>query len=185
MTLVNITVIVRRAYSWQDAKIGEIALSSADRERFTAKVGAADADDCWLWQASKLGHQYGQFCARKPSGKQAHLYAHRVAWTLSQGEIPDGLMVLHHCDVPLCVNPSHLFLGDQFTNMQDAAAKGRLSVPRKRRQKISDAECDGIIARVAAGERKTDVAREHGVSRSFVGLLVKGERRQFREGTAA
>jgi hypothetical protein len=51
--------------------------------------------------------------------------AHRVSWVLHRGEIPDGALVLHKCDVPICVNPDHLFLGTQSTNLKDMAAKGR------------------------------------------------------------
>jgi predicted HTH domain antitoxin len=51
--------------------------------------------------------------------------AHKVAWILTNGPIPNGLMVCHKCDNPPCCNPNHLFLGTQTENMQDALAKGR------------------------------------------------------------
>lgn len=51
--------------------------------------------------------------------------AHRIAWEMTHGTIPMGLYVLHRCDTPACVNPEHLFLGDQTVNMQDAKRKGR------------------------------------------------------------
>jgi len=53
--------------------------------------------------------------------------ANRVAWILFRGPIPDGLQVLHSCDVTLCVNPGHLFLGDGSDNMQDSIRKGRFN----------------------------------------------------------
>jgi len=52
-------------------------------------------------------------------------YAHRVAWKLAYGEIPEGLHVLHHCDNPPCCNPKHLFIGTPKDNAQDRASKGR------------------------------------------------------------
>lgn len=52
--------------------------------------------------------------------------AHRVSWILSYGEIPQGMLVLHHCDNTFCVNPTHLFLGTQRDNVHDALAKGRM-----------------------------------------------------------
>lgn len=51
--------------------------------------------------------------------------AHRVAWMLANGPVPDGLWVLHHCDNPPCCNPDHLFLGDVAANVQDMINKGR------------------------------------------------------------
>ena len=51
--------------------------------------------------------------------------AHRIAWTKANGPIPEGLNVLHHCDNPPCVRPSHLFLGTQQDNMDDMNAKDR------------------------------------------------------------
>lgn len=55
------------------------------------------------------------------------VYAHRQAWETANGPIPDGMQVLHHCDVPLCIEPTHLFLGTQADNMADAKRKGRLA----------------------------------------------------------
>lgn len=50
---------------------------------------------------------------------------HRAMYRLVNGAVPDGLAVLHHCDVPLCVNPEHLFLGTDAANMADKTRKGR------------------------------------------------------------
>jgi hypothetical protein len=80
-------------------------------------------DTCWNWNAATWGNnQYG--CARW-GGRCIN--AHRVSWSLTHGEIPKDLKVLHRCDNPLCVNPDHLFLGTQKDNCQDAKAKGRTS----------------------------------------------------------
>lgn len=51
---------------------------------------------------------------------------HRVTWEEVNGPIPEGAYVLHSCDTPACVNPDHLFLGNQYANMKDAAKKGRM-----------------------------------------------------------
>ena len=51
--------------------------------------------------------------------------AHRLAWEIHRGAIPDGLWLLHKCDVKTCVNPNHLFLGDWRANVDDMIEKGR------------------------------------------------------------
>ncbi|KKL80707.1 hypothetical protein LCGC14_2002120 [marine sediment metagenome] len=53
------------------------------------------------------------------------LSAHRVAWELENGLIPEGAHVLHHCDIPPCLEPTHLFLGTPLDNNHDMWSKGR------------------------------------------------------------
>lgn len=76
---------------------------------------------CWEWKGSKIptgyGHLNWETCR--------NAYAHRVSWILANGEIPDGLCVLHRCDNPPCVNPDHLFLGTMADNIRDRDAKER------------------------------------------------------------
>jgi HNH endonuclease len=88
------------------------------RERFWTKV--IKSENCWEWQGVKNGDGYGQF---KRDGQMVP--AHRIAFELIHGEIPNGLYVLHQCDNPPCVKPSHLYLGTQFDNMRDMFQKGR------------------------------------------------------------
>lgn len=94
-------------------------------QRFWDKVDTSG--DCWEWQASTRGKGTGDtsYGAFRFDGKI--ILAHRFAYSLVFGNIPDGLCVCHHCDNPLCVNPSHLFLGVQKDNIQDAIAKGRFN----------------------------------------------------------
>lgn len=73
---------------------------------------------CWIWQAGKYASGYGQFRGKK---------AHRVAYTLIVGAIPENNLVLHKCDIQCCTNPDHLFLGTPQSNMDDKVAKERQS----------------------------------------------------------
>ena len=90
--------------------------------RFWAKVDKTD--ECWIWKAYKDPDSYG-FIAMKIDGKwTGRNRATRVAWELTYGPIPKGLLVCHHCDNPPCVRPDHLFLGTKSDNMRDAINKG-------------------------------------------------------------
>jgi len=76
---------------------------------------------CWLWRGATNGKGYGVV---RWDGHQRS--AHRVSWSIRTGsEVPRGLYVCHHCDVPNCVNPDHLFVGSPRDNTLDQIAKGR------------------------------------------------------------
>lgn len=96
------------------------------KKRFWAKVLIGTKDECWPWIA-KAAHPFGY--GRMTAGRGVHLKAHRVSYTLANGEIPQGLGVLHKCDNPKCINPDHLFLGTQQDNMKDCISKGRGANP--------------------------------------------------------
>jgi HNH endonuclease len=90
-------------------------------ERFWSKVDKTG--ECWLWTAGTVWG-YGMF---RIAGRAAPARAHRVAWELTNGPIPDGASVCHACDNPSCVRPFHLFLGTVSENLLDASHKGRLN----------------------------------------------------------
>ena len=85
-------------------------------------------DSCWEWSAAMTG-KYGSLTI-----KRKHTYAHRFSWELHNGSIPDGLCILHHCDNPKCVNPTHLFLGTIKDNARDMMNKGRNNPAKGERQ---------------------------------------------------
>jgi len=97
-----------------------IQLTQSDITRFWGKITKTDGG-CWLWGGHTI-KGYGSFYC-----SSATHYAHRIAYTLVNGAIPEGLHCLHRCDVPLCCNPSHLFLGTNSDNMADKVSKGRQS----------------------------------------------------------
>lgn len=98
-------------------------------ERFAANVEPEPNSGCWLWLGGKAGNGYGVIVGGQ--GRRT-LYAHRYAWQMAHSSIGGGLHVLHKCDTPACVNPSHLFLGTSRDNHRDAAEKGRKIPPGSR-----------------------------------------------------
>jgi len=78
-------------------------------ERFWSKVDWKEPADCWLWRGNKIPAGYGQFrVGGMADGTRRYKMAHRVAYELTKGEIPDGLVLDHLCRTPLCCNPDHL-----------------------------------------------------------------------------
>ena len=98
------------------------------RDRFNSKWMPEPFSGCWLWTAANNG-VYGTLRDNRENGFRSK-FAHRFSWEIHNGEIPNGFLVLHKCDTPLCVNPEHLFLGTYQDNRLDAIKKGRQIIPR-------------------------------------------------------
>jgi hypothetical protein len=99
--------------------MGRSRKSESVKDRFEDKIFYSP-DGCWYWTGSTNGKGYGNF---QLDGKL--IGSHKASYILYKGGINDGLLVCHTCDVPLCVNPHHLFLGTNKDNAQDKAKKGR------------------------------------------------------------
>ena len=114
-------------------------------------------------------------------GDRSLVLATHIAWELTNGPLPEGMSVLHHCDNPPCVRPGHLFLGTHTDNMHDMIGKGRARHPSLPGESCGHAKLTKLAARlirdrVAAGEAQKALAAEFGVSRATVCLLVGGKR---------
>lgn len=93
-------------------------LSKSDIRRFWSKV--VRTEGCWIFTGSLTHNGYGRLSAN------GHTYrAHRVAYEVSVGAVPDGMCICHKCDNRICVRPDHLFLGTDIDNIQDRNQKGR------------------------------------------------------------
>lgn len=125
--------------------------------------------DCWLWNMSTFGFGYGQLNIAKK-----HVSAHRRAWELWNGAIPEGMCVLHRCDVPACCNPAHLFLGTRTDNQKDMAAKGRAASGERNSQ--STLKADQVLAIYADPRPQPEIARQYGVRQSAVSRIKTGNR---------
>lgn len=147
-------------------------------------------DGCWIWTGTKNGAGYGTIgLGTKAQGKG---FAHRVSWLIHFGPIPIGLLVCHHCDVKLCVNPSHLFLGTYQDNVDDMIAKGRnpkgesWGTPARFEQqafgerhgmsKLSEEQVRQIISEFQNGAiTKAELAAKHGVCRATIRNVLSGK----------
>lgn len=138
--------------------------------RFWAKVQMTLS--CWEWSGSRDALGYGMF---KHKGKTRR--AHRISWESRYGKVPDGLLVLHHCDNPSCVNPAHLFLGTNADNNRDMVSKGRARYPGRPGVgfKLSEVEVEQIRSRVRDGESQSAVAKHFGVNQSLVSRICSGQ----------
>lgn len=137
--------------------------------------------ECWHWVGSRSEIGYGMFASARDTYGCPEIVAHRIAWHLWNGPIPDGLKVLHRCDVRSCVRPEHLFLGTQADNVADMIAKGRdrrnpLRGERNHRSRLTDALVRAIRAEARAGAvTQRALAAKYGVSPMTVSRAVRGE----------
>lgn len=146
-------------------------ITEAQSRRFWSRVSVSSCDDCWLWAGSCNRDGYG-------TATIGHIHgAHRVAYTLTYGEIPPGLYVCHSCDNRACVNPNHLWLGTCRDNMRDMVLKGRSSHgSRNGRAKVTAEQVKEMRSRRLRGDLQRDIALDYGISRWQVGKILNGKR---------
>lgn len=141
--------------------------------RFFSKL-IFGSGDCWFWAGHVDALGYGRFLALGENK------AHRVAYKLFHGEIPEGMRVLHECDTRCCVNPSHLFLGSQADNIKDMFSKGRnrnadVRGERNPMAKASREIVDKIRSMVDSGAKQIEAAKAFGLSPMTVSRIVRKE----------
>ena len=124
---------------------------------------------CWLWTGVANNSGYGRIVVN-----DVLKLAHRVSYEIYVGPIPDGMCLCHRCDVRLCVNPDHLFLGTRVDNTADMVAKGRQAIgDRQSKAKLTY----GAVAEIRrrAGEDRKRLAAEYGVSVRNIRAILIGE----------
>jgi len=156
--------------------------------RFWSKVDQSGGPDaCWPFNGAKHKFGYGMF--QVSTGRCDG--AHRVAYRLTYGSIPEGLLIRHHCDNPSCCNPIHLLPGTYADNMQDKVVRGRANPPRGERNafhkypelarpgelhigaRFTNAEARDIREEHRIGRKITQIARERGVPHSVISNIVR------------
>jgi len=153
--------------------------------RFWEKVRfcGAGPSDCWEWDGAYFGNGYGFLnVGSKADGSRRPEGAARIAWKLTNGELPPGMSVLHRCDNPRCVRPDHLFIGTQRDNMRDMASKGRASYKgtsnaggKNGRSRLTEEQVAKIRSRyVEGGVTQRALAAEYGVSQGAIWMALAG-----------
>lgn len=129
---------------------------------------------CWQWIGKDNGDGYGTIMDHR-----IRYSTSRYSWILAFGHIPKGLHVLHRCDNRRCVNPQHLYLGDNRMNTADKVEKGREAKGEMfKSAKLTEATVREIRKRYEYGSRENGtvaLAKEYGVSSSLVGAIVHGK----------
>lgn len=140
---------------------------------FWSNVGVLGSNECWVWQGRTNETGYGQF---EWEGKAVR--AHRLAYELVRGEIPDSMVVMHVCDNPACCNPAHLKLGTQADNMHDMIEKGR---GRKAKGSehgmatLSEGDVVEIWRLLSERKTQTEIAVMYSVDRTTIGAIAAGK----------
>lgn len=160
--------------------IGSFLQAMFSDKYFNRKIDFNDENGCWLWQGFTDKDGYGALAKRR-NGERLNTKAHRYAWMLTHGEIPEGLYICHHCDVRNCVNPEHLFLGTQKDNMQDAKNKGR-RVGSAVNAKLTDSD----VLKIRADSRKhSEIAADYNIYETDVSRIKRRERYVCVEGPSS
>lgn len=144
------------------------------QDRLLNKTVRNPLTGCWLFTGCIIKNSgYGQI----GDGARGRLLAHRASYALFNGPIPEGLMVLHSCDVRACIKPTHLFVGTGKDNMQDAMRKGRHAAgERHALAKLTVAAVLSIREKLRDGFLAEEIATEFGIAASTVRDIKCGRR---------
>jgi len=138
--------------------------------RFWSKVDKRGPEECWPWLGSYLPSGYGAFWLGRNN-----VTAHRVAYMLLVGSVPECLMIRHACDHKWCVNPAHLSVGTHVDNMSDKVERERQARGESHGMSVhSDDEVRRVRAALACGHHQTSIAFCAGTDRQFVWRIAHG-----------
>ena len=127
-------------------------------------------DGCWEWQAYRSRAGYGTFTYMG----EVRL-AHRIAWMLTHGPIPEGMEVCHSCDNPACCRPDHLFLGTHRENMHDCLNKGRFHRGERTGGARLTEDDVRVIRTLYPQMNYTDIGKRYGVTIGTIKAIIVGK----------
>jgi hypothetical protein len=151
--------------------MGRRKLTDAQRVAvFWSRVAVGEPGECWLWKGGLFDNGYGAF-RYDDKTRLAHRFAAALKQSVEAKDLPEGVVVCHHCDIKACVNPEHLFLGTYADNMQDASQKGRMSHGERAKQaKLTEQDVREIRA---SPMTHAWLARHYGVDDSNIYCIRK------------
>ena len=132
-------------------------------------------DGCWEWKGTRNGYGYGIFLL--PGEKQ--IRAHRYAYEFFTGKkIPQGMVIMHSCDNPPCVNPEHLRVATKGENNTDTANKNRHNYGTDHwNGRLTQKDIDAVRS---SKETKASLSRKYGVSYSHIWRIIHGNARRVK-----
>lgn len=137
-------------------------------QRFWSNVVGEPNSGCWLWMGPVDENGYARF---RVGARKARM--HRWAFETLVRPLSRSEIVCHKCDVPACVNPSHMFIGSQRDNVEDKVKKGRQSVGRKSPcAKLTEDQVRDIRA---SDETNRALGRKYGVTHGIIGKIKNRE----------
>jgi len=148
---------------------------STPEQRFWHYTEKGRNDSCWIWTGTKHSAQpgYGVIVIGPTGTNRPSTMAHRFSWTLHFGEIPNGMLICHKCDNPLCVNPKHLFLGTFKDNMNDRNSKNRQAHDsRHGRAKVTAEQVVAIRSTPIKRGSISELSRVYGIARSAIRAIL-------------
>lgn len=166
------------------------------KERFWTKVDKngplhptnPSLGKCWVWKGARIKRAGCEYGLLRPSGRSGRLRAHRVSWIMKNGPIPKGKDILHSCDNPPCVNPSHLRPGTAADNRADMVRRGRsLFGERNHMARLTENDVWDILARYPIQKRTgprpknelriiEQLCKEYGITGDSLSRLARRDR---------
>ena len=147
-------------------------------ERLKKNIKVNSSTGCWEWQGVKRCGYGRTIIGSRKDGTRKSISAHRLAYIVWKGDIPNGYEVCHKCDNPCCINPDHLFVGTRQDNIDDRERKGRNVIKtgeeNQNAKLTKDSVTEARLEHVVNGVSFQKLADKYGVNKKTIMNAVKG-----------